>query len=81
MPVTVKRLEDVTTLPHDALRTSSEQGLHSPTDTLSTTKGDLESGVESESPTKLMTSPQFPEGGRQAWLTVLGGYVQLIVLV
>ncbi|KAF8066741.1 hypothetical protein FPV67DRAFT_1670218 [Lyophyllum atratum] len=74
MIMPVKRLEDVTATPNVTVRTSSEEGLHSPTDTLSSTKEDMESAGEPHS-TEDMTTTQFPEGGRQAWLTVLGGHV------
>ncbi|GLB41018.1 putative MFS general substrate transporter [Lyophyllum shimeji] len=72
MIMPVKSLDDVTTLPNDTARTSSERDLHSPTETFATTKEDLESAAQPSS-TADMSSPQFPEGGLRAWLTVLGG--------
>ncbi|KAF5381766.1 hypothetical protein D9615_005434 [Tricholomella constricta] len=76
MIMPLKRLEDVTTLSDDTARTSSERGLHSPTAS-STTKEDLESAVQPAQLTELMNSPQFPEGGLRAWLTVLGGTMRI----
>jgi hypothetical protein len=73
-------------VPHDAVgvidantRSSSEEGLH-PT-TMSHSKEDIESkrpipGTDRAVP----TSPQFPEGGLQGWLTVIGGYAQFLEL-
>ncbi|KAG6865454.1 hypothetical protein C0991_002377 [Blastosporella zonata] len=62
-----KSVDDVTISPTVPTYASSEQGLQSPTNSISTAKEDLEDASR--------PLPTFPEGGLQAWLTVLGGFV------
>ncbi|KAG6911040.1 hypothetical protein DXG01_005456 [Tephrocybe rancida] len=63
-----KGVDDVSRSPTDPAYTSSEQGLRSPTDSVSSTKEDLE--VASRPlPAAVVNTPTFPEGGLQAWLT------------
>jgi hypothetical protein len=59
-------------LPDVTIRTSSEEGLQ-PT-RMSLSKEDTESTRQMPGLDQA-ASPQFPEGGLQAWLTVVGGYV------
>jgi hypothetical protein len=66
---------DAPVLPDGTTRTSSEERSHIATSRISS-KEDMESAqpipkLEETS----QASPQFPEGGLQAWLTVVGGYV------
>jgi hypothetical protein len=62
---------DVVGVPDATTRSSSEEGLH-PT-MISHSKEDIESTQPMSRP-DLAVPPQFPEGGLQAWLTVIGGY-------
>ncbi|KAG6831552.1 hypothetical protein H0H92_009471 [Tricholoma furcatifolium] len=62
---------DVATASHHAAHDLGEEALNSPTNTLATTKDDLD--ATPSTPTTLVNPPVFPEGGLKAWLTVLGG--------
>lgn len=58
-------------LPNGATRSSSEEGLQL---SMSHSKEDIESTRPIPGPGQTEpTTPQFPEGGLQAWLTVVGG--------
>lgn len=66
---------DVLSGPDANTRASSEEGLR-PT-MISDSKEDIESAQPLPAVDEPIAStlPQFPEGGLQAWLTVIGGYV------
>ncbi|KAG6833145.1 hypothetical protein H0H87_010859 [Tephrocybe sp. NHM501043] len=69
-----KRVDDVTISPNVPAYTPSEQGLTSPTNSVASTKEELEVAAGQPSIAHA-NAPGFPEGGIQAWFTVLGGTI------